>query len=354
VSPADREERTRTRFVQQGGRTALLGALLRAGLTRPVRFARAKRLAWRQYRRSDRGWRWHLADLAQACVLREWLADSRAEHLHAHFATNAAEVAMLCRVLGGPPYSFTVHGPDEIERAEWLGLDQKVARAEFVAVISEYCRGQVGRWCRPEDRSRLHVVRCGLDEDALAADPQPADESPRLVHVGRLCEQKGQTLLVEAAARLADEGIAFELLLIGDGPLRGEIEARVRARGLEDCVRLIGWQDGDAVRKHLRDGRALVLPSFAEGLPVVIMEALALERPVISTPVAGIPELVDAECGWLVPPGDVSALAGAMRECLACDADRLRRLGRAGALRVRERHDVRREARVLAERIAGA
>jgi len=166
--------------------------------------------------------------------------------------------------------------------------------------------------------------------------------------VGRLCEQKGQLLLVEAAYRLATRGIPFELVLAGDGELRSEIEAMIRRDKLQDQVRITGWITGSEVREQIQAARALVLPSFAEGLPIVIMEAMALKRPVISTFVAGIPELVvPGEHGWLVPAGDVEVLADVMRVCLEMPADTIARMGEAAHKRVVERHSVATEAAKL-------
>ena len=173
----------------------------------------------------------------------------------------------------------------------------------------------------------------------------PAPAARRLVCVGRLCEQKGQLLLVEAAQRLATQGIEFELVLAGDGELRAEIEALIKHHNLQDRVRITGWISGEQVRDEILAARALVLPSFAEGLPIVIMEAMALKRPVISTFVAGIPELVQpGEHGWLVPAGDVEALADVMRACLETPVETLVRMGEAAHKRVVERHSVDTEA----------
>jgi glycosyltransferase involved in cell wall biosynthesis len=163
-----------------------------------------------------------------------------------------------------------------------------------------------------------------------------------------LAEQKGQLVLIEAAAILKSEGVHFEILLIGDGEMRGEIEAQIASHGLEESVRILGWKSNKEVREAILSSRAMILPSFAEGLPVVIMEALALGRPVLSTYVAGIPELVDAtECGYLVPAGAVDELARAMKEILSASVEALRAMGRAGARRVAERHDACVEARRL-------
>ena len=198
------------------------------------------------------------------------------------------------------------------------------------------------------------MVRCGLDEVFLATAGVPAPCRPRLVTVGRLAEQKGQLLLVEAAARLRDRGPDFELVIVGDGPMRDELERAIDRFGLRDRVRITGFLDNHGVRRELEAARALVLPSFAEGLPVVIMEAMALGRPVIATSIAGIPELVEpGRSGWLVPAGAVEPLVEAMAEALAADPAELDRMGRAGAARAAEQHDAAAESAKLAALIAG-
>jgi glycosyltransferase involved in cell wall biosynthesis len=170
----------------------------------------------------------------------------------------------------------------------------------------------------------------------------------RLVCVGRICEQKGQLLLVESIRLLADRGIRFELVFAGDGEMRAQVEALVEHHGLGNSVRITGWINGDQVMDEISAARALVLPSFAEGLPVVIMEAMALRRPVISTFVAGIPELVQSgQHGWLVPAGDVEALATAIESCLNANPETIAEIGDRACIRVRERHDIDIEAAKL-------
>jgi len=349
VDPADRAERERTQVVLSGA-VGLLFAMLGQALLHPIRFLRAFGTAWSVGARSGRRLV-HLAYLAEACRLRSWLRRDSVTHLHAHFGTNPATVALLCRILGGPPYSFTVHGPEEFDRPEALGLDEKIRLAEFVVAISEFGRSQLMRWTPTPQWTKLHVVRCGVDAEFLEKDgvPPPPDR-PRLVCVGRLCGDKGQLLLVEAAGRLAREGREFEIVLVGDGDLRAGLEEKIRSLGLAGRVVLRGWLDGAGVRREIADARALVLPSFAEGLPVVIMEALAMGRPVLSTYIAGIPELVRPGVnGWLVTAGAVDELVDRLREILDAPAARLAELGRAGRAAVAERHDARREAARLAE-----
>lgn len=355
VDPADRAEAAKTTVVLDQGLLSLGVSIVSLALGSPRRFLRALLLALRVGWGSDRGLLRHFAYFGEACVLLRLLRDGNIEHVHAHFGTNATVVAMLCRVLGGPPYSFTIHGPLEFDLAPKLGLRDKIAGAAFVVAITSYCRSQIWRLCTEAQRAKVHVVTCGVDASFLAQEPAPIPEAPRLVFVGRLSEHKAPRLLVEAAARLAREGVAFELLFAGDGELRVGIDADIARHGLADQVKITGFVDEAGVRGHLRNARALILPSFAEGLPVVIMEAFALGRPVVSTFVAGIPELVEpGKSGWLVPAGSVEHLAGALREVLACPTERLEAMGRAGRARVIEQHDVRASGHRLARLLSGA
>jgi colanic acid/amylovoran biosynthesis glycosyltransferase len=344
----DQRERAQTRYVLQQGSWTLFLPTLRAILRAPLRFCRALRLAVKMSVESDRPLPYHLVYLAEACRMLSWLDQFGARHVHAHFGTNSAEVAMLVHVLGGPPYSFTVHGPDEFLRP--MGLDEKIHGAAFVIAISSFGRSQLYMRSHYTDWPKIKVVHCGLEKSFYEnAAPRPMFP-PRLVCVGRLCEAKGQLLLIEAAARLAAKGISFELVLAGDGPMRKQIETLIEARGLRNQVRITGWISSDAVREEILAARALVLPSFAEGLPVVLMEAMALRRPVLSTFIAGIPELLrHGEEGWLFPAGSVEEVANAMQDCLSSSAADLQRLGDAGYDRVVARHSIDTEAGKLAE-----
>jgi colanic acid/amylovoran biosynthesis glycosyltransferase len=360
VDDLDRRERERTRYLLRGGVLPLLASLFAVAVSRSARWLAALRLAWRASR-ADRGLARQMAYLAEACVLLRALRRDPVDQLHAHFGTNGAQVAMLCRVLGGPPFSFTVHGPEEFDRVAQLDLPAKAQHANAIVAISSFARSQLWRWCRAADRDKVHVVRCGLDRTFFDMAPTPPAIAPRLLCIGRLNEQKGTFVLIEAARRLAAEGIPFELVLAGDGELRAEVEAAIASHGIERHVRITGWIDGGQVRAELLAARALVLTSFAEGLPVVLMEAMACARPVLATWVAGIPELVrDGEHGWLFPPGDVPAVVAAMRACLQASPAQLEAMGTAGREWVRQRHDVDVEAgrllalwRGIAERRAG-
>lgn len=350
VDEADRQELAKTRFILDAGGVGLLLGLLRVAFSRPVRFLQALKLALVVGWRSSRGVVYHLAYLAEACVLLGWLTEVEVDHIHAHFGTNSTTVAMLCQAMGGPSYSFTVHGPEEFDQVKAIALPTKINRAAFVVAISAFGKSQLYRWCRHEQWHKIQVVRCGVDQTFLGQPPTPISPEARLVCIGRLCEQKGQLLLIEAVRQLVAEGHQFKLVLVGEGESRAAIEALLARYQLEKYVEITGWATGAEVRQQLLSARVMVLPSFAEGLPVVIMEALASYRPVISTYVAGIPELVEpGACGWLTTPGSVEPLVAAMRSVLQLPDDQLAAMGAVGASRVAQQHNSAIEAEKLAK-----
>jgi colanic acid/amylovoran biosynthesis glycosyltransferase len=346
--PEDVAERSRTQYVLKQGVLRLLMPTLRTLLGQPAQFFSALKLALRMSRRADRPWPYHLIYLAEACQVLIWLRAAGATHVHAHFGTNPAEVAMLVNALGGPPYSFTVHGPEEFDKPKFIGMGEKIRRSAFVAAISSYGRSQLFRWVEHGHWPKVKVVHCGLERSFHAVTASDPPDTPRLVCVGRLCEQKGQLLLIEAAHRVLQSGAKLELVLAGDGEMRAEIESLVATYGMQQQVRITGWISSAQVRDEILGARAMVLPSFAEGLPVVIMEAMALRRPVITTFVAGIPELVrHGESGWLFPAGDVDELVLAIQACLNATAQQLAVMATAAHARVLARHDIDTEAAKL-------
>jgi glycosyltransferase involved in cell wall biosynthesis len=344
----DEAERRRTRYVISTGAAELMLAVMFQCFRRPIHFVRALRLAWRMSRHAERPVPIHFAYLAEACQVARWLRGSGVAHLHAHFGTNSAEIAMLVHVLDGPTWSFTVHGPEEFDKAPLLGLVEKIHRCSFVVAISSFGRSQLFRLVGKKYWPKVHVVRCGLDDMYFEAPASSHSAARRLVCVGRLCEQKGQLFLIEAMRVLAGEGTTFELVLVGDGNMRREIEDLVHSYGLTNYVRITGWISGSKVKEEILAARAIVLPSFAEGLPVVLMEAMALRRPVISTNIAGIPELVKSGVhGWLVPASDLEALVEAIRDCLNSSTSALMRMGEDACKRVSTLHDIDVEAAKL-------
>ncbi len=346
VDSADKAEMDATEYVMSGNMVRLFAAFAREIVTNPVSMLRLLPVLRLMQRRAYAGTIRHFAYLMQACYLRQAAASQGISHIHTHFGTNATAVALLSKLLGGPGYSFTAHGPDEFEDARYLSFDLKIKHAKFVVAISNHCRDLLADLARKEDVEKIVIERCGLRLDDFEVTPVHED-SQTLVCIGRLCPQKGQIHIPAAVAQLRAEFPEMKVVLVGDGESRAEIEAEIARHDVGGNVLLRGWASNAEVRQFLKDSRAMLLPSYAEGLPVAIMEALALNRPVISTTIAGIPELVDAECGWLIEPGNERQLADAIKAAMSTPVDILNRMGHVGRKRVEAQHD----RRMLAQRL---
>jgi glycosyltransferase involved in cell wall biosynthesis len=350
VDERDRREFYRTRVMLGGSRIALAGQALAEMLRNLPGTLRAAFLAAKVGYGSERGLLRHFAYVLEAAILGGWCRQDGVKHLHAHFGTNSATVAMLVMAFSGITFSFTAHGADELDGAGRKDMRAKLEAASFIVAVSSYLRSQLLRRLPHRVWDKVKVVHCGLDDDFLKAPLTPVSEKPVFVCVGRLCDEKAQTLLMEAARILRDRGLEFRIVLAGDGPSRGQIEDLISRYGLESKIRITGWVSSDQIQEELNKARFFVLPSLIEGLPVAIMEAMALGRPVISTYISGIPELVvNDQTGWLVPSGDAVALADAMERALQTPGAKIAEMSEAARQRVRERHDVKREAGKLAE-----
>jgi colanic acid/amylovoran biosynthesis glycosyltransferase len=350
VSDAIRQEHAQTEFIFEAGLRKLAWSGFRTAIGAPRKFFDAVKLVLRTVPPGiEQRWIRRSYYLLEAAYLAERLKAKKVQHLHNHIGESSALVAMLAAMLQGIPYSLTIHGPNEFDRPTLFALNEKTRRAAFVVAISEFTRSQLYRWVDYDAWSKIHVIRVGVGPMYLEHGPTSITSVPRLVSIGRIAEQKGQAILIQAAARLRERGHDFELVIVGDGPMRGEIEQLIDRFDLKKQVRITGFLGDQGVIQELLAARALVLPSFAEGLPVAIMEALALGRPVISTYVAGIPELVESGVdGWLVPAGSVEPLVDAMAEAITTDSAVLEQMGRAGAARVAEQHNIRTETKKLA------
>lgn len=348
VDAQDKAELAKTHFILHAGLLEWSRCFLKIAISHPVTLhhviCQSIRMGWR----SDRGMLRNLFYVLEATVLADWCRRDAIEHLHVHFGTNPAAVAMFARQLLGAPYSFTAHGSEEFEKAPLLSLDEKLKHAAFAVCVSSFGRSQLMRWSLPAEWPKIKLIRCGVDGAFLELTPQLPSSEPRLVCVGRLDEHKAQIVLVAAARRLYESGMSFEIILVGDGIMRNYVENAIRESGLEERVTITGWVTGERVKSEILAARALVLPSFSENMPVVIMEALALGRPVISTYVAGIPELVQpGRTGWLVPASDELALAEAMKDCLGASIKQLSLMGAVGRALINDQHNVVKEAAKL-------
>lgn len=352
VDPDDKREHDKTFRVLEQSAVRWGRALLTQGAAHPLRTLKGLKKALKLGFRSTRGMPRHVVYWVEALLLLEEMKRRGIDHVHVHFGTNPAAVAQIMRSMDGPSYSFTVHGPDELDAPIGLSLGSKIADSAFVVAITSFCAGQLRRWVDHEHWDKIRVVHCTVGDEFFAGARPIDPRSKALVCVGRLSAQKGQVLLVQAFADAIDAGVDAELVLAGDGELRGKIEAVIAERGIEDRVRITGWISGKEVREEISRSRALVLPSFAEGLPMVIMEAFALERPVLTTYIAGIPELVvDGDNGFLIPSGSREAIRAGIERVMATDPAALHQMGKRGREAVRTEHYTPVETAKLASHI---
>lgn len=314
-------------------------------MRQPGRYLGALRLA---FRTSPPGMRNHLYQFfyfLEAAVLTDHLRRENVDQLHNHIATSSCSLAMITSEMSGIPYSFSLHGPDIFFEPYHWRLDAKVETATFVSCISHFCRSQAMVFSSASHWDKLHIIHCGVDPARYTPGPRP--ERPTLLFVGRLAAVKGVPVLFDALTALIKDHPTVLLRLIGDGPDREELEARAAKMGLTDHVEFCGYKSQGEVAEALAETDIFVLPSFAEGVPVVLMEALATQVPVVTSRVAGVPELVeDGISGVLVPPGSITHLTDALNRLLQ-NPDLRADMGRAGRAKVMEEFTSATEAEKL-------
>lgn len=354
VDPQDFDEDTKTEHVLEGSKTALLRSALGWLASHPRQGLRALWTALRFGAKGNAGGAGtggiprHLVYLIEAAHVARRCNALGVTHLHAHFGTNSATVALLAHQLGAAGFSFTVHGPEEFDAPRAFSFGEKMRAARFTVAISSFGRSQLLRWSAIADWPRIKVVHCGVDT-ARFDPPAPMPQGgPHLVAIGRLSEQKGFPLLIETMAQACAQLPDLRLTLCGDGDLRGLIDAEIARNGLQDRITITGWISEADIRAAIGAAHALILPSLAEGLPMVVMEGMACGRPIIATSIAGIPELVTPDTGWLVPAGDPATLTEAIMTLAATPLTTLQAMGEAARLRVFARHNIDVEAAKLA------
>jgi glycosyltransferase involved in cell wall biosynthesis len=341
VGPAQVAEAARTFGILEVAKNPvrLIAAHARMLRHAPGRWFSALRLAFATRPPGARALLWQLFYFLEAGVLADHLRARGAVHMHNHFGDASGSLTMIASEMSGIPFSITLHGPTIFFEMHWWRLDAKVARAAFVACISHFCRSQAMLFSDEAHWGKLRIVHCGVTPADYGTRPRGAF-SGHLAFVGRLDAVKGVPLLLEAFATARARHPQARLTIAGDGPARARLEARTRALGLEGAVHFAGYLDEPAVARLLETSDMLVLPSFAEGLPVVLMEAFASRIPVIASQVAGVPELVeDGVSGFIVPPGDVETLAARMDRLLS-DPTLCAAMGTAGRAKVEVAHDI--------------
>jgi glycosyltransferase involved in cell wall biosynthesis len=351
LSPVDQAERDATYAIQPVRWGRLIADHLRALVTRPGRYLRTLAYSF-GLGSGARGRLWQLFYFAEAITVWSELRRRDLRHVHVHFANPGADVAMLAARFGGDDWrwSLTLHGPAEFFEVKGNRLAEKLESAAFVACASDWARSQAMSLVGADAWPRLHVVRGGVDAAVWRPDARATDRGGdrlEILNVGRLAPVKGQALLIEAVAQLRERGVHAHCRIVGDGPERGALQRGIDELGLSDSVELTGAVGQDRIRELYAQADVFCLPSFREGLPFVLIEALAMELGVVATRIMGIPELVtNGESGILVTPGRVDQLTDALAE-LAGDADRRRRLGAAGRAVVERDYSLSRLAREL-------
>jgi glycosyltransferase involved in cell wall biosynthesis len=346
-SSADREARDTTYAIRPPRLWHFLRAHLRAVSTAPERYSRTLRLALAMGKGSPRDRLWHLLYFAQAVVLFDECRRRRVRHVHAHFANVASDLALLAATLGGAEdgwrWSFTMHGPTEFYDVQQYRLAEKTRRADCVVCISLFARSQLMGLVEVSEWGKLQVVHCGVDTTrfrpaSFATDAN--DAALRVLNVGRLVPEKGQAVLLRAVAEVARHGIAVDVRIAGSGPEEARLRRTAVEEGVAGSTTFLGALSHDQVRAEMAAADLLCLPSFAEGVPVVLMEGMSSGIPVVATRIMGIPELVeDGVSGLTVAPGDAAALSGAL-EALARDPSRRAEFALRGRERVLAEFDV--------------
>ena len=349
----EKEEVARTFYVKSAGWRGGLAATWTAFFSSPTAYLRGLWFALRMGGTDPRRMVFALFYLVEAALIGRWMKQNRLDHLHVHFATPAAMVGLIATRLFPFTFSMTVHGPDEFYDTTDYRLREKIAGASFITCISSYARSQLMKLSPVTQWSKFDIARLGVFPSVFAPETRKdagnQGESFEILCVGRLVPAKGQQVLIAAVERLVKEGRRVRLRLIGDGPDRAALEAEVARRGLDEHVIFAGAVNQDRIREFYARADVFALASFAEGVPVVLMEAMAMEIPCVSTCITGIPELIrPGQDGLLVPPSDEEALATALARLM--DEPELRvSLGRAGRQRVESKYNLERNIGRLAE-----
>lgn len=293
---------------------------------------------------------YNLMYFTEALMVGVWMQKKQQSHLHAHLGSQAMTVGLYVKTVFNTTLSATIHGPDEFYDAPGQYLTQKIIAADFIVCISHFARSQLMKLSPYEHWHKFEVSRLGVDPAVFS--PKAFNAAPdvfEIICVGRLTCAKGQPILVEALAQLLAQGRSVRLRLVGDGEDRAALERQVKTLGLTDSVIFSGAVNQDHIRELYAAADIFCIPSFAEGIPVVLMEAMAMEIPCVTTRITGIPELIqDGETGLLVAPSSVDELAEALARLM--DDARLRlRLAKKGREYVLEHYDLAKNVERLAD-----
>lgn len=349
LSATEAAEAARTFYLKKLPVGTIMKTMLQIGFRSPGTMARGLRHALHLSRWNLRAGMYALFYLGEALLLGAWMKERGLQHLHVHFGGPVATVGMLTAAAWGFTYSLTIHGPEEFYDVQESYLPQKIEGASFIFCISNFCRSQLMKYSHPSHWSKFQVLRLGVNPDEFKPVPRATRDTTHVICVGRLVPAKGQLVLLQAAARLLSQGHLFHLTFIGTGPDKDHLQQFVDSSALKPYVTFCGALNHEDTRRQLENADIFALPSFAEGVPIALMEAMAMEIPCVSTVIAGIPELIrNDEDGLLVPASSADDLANAL-QLLLIDEDLRKKLGASARRRVLELYNLPHNLQRLAD-----
>lgn len=344
----EQQEHKTTFYVKKQGKLKAIWIFFKNFATNPLAILKGMGFASKLAGWNLKSQIYHQFYIAEALLIKEWLSQNNLKHIHVHFANPASTVALLLNKIFSIPFSITVHGPDEFYNVKFNLLKEKMMAAAFVCCISDYAKSQLMRLTPSENWHKFETTPLGVNPlTFLPRRPMPGNRPFQLICVGRLVPSKGQQLLIFAMHLLSLQGKNIHLKLVGDGPDRTIIEKQIRNLQLEKHVRLLGSLPQSAVIHEYQQADLFVLTSFAEGVPVVLMEAMSMEIPCIAPKIHGIPELIrEGTDGILFTPANVDELTNAIAAMIH-HPERRERLGKSGRRRILEKYCLERNAQSL-------
>lgn len=338
LTEEEQAEQDATYYVKAGGILGALKATFGLLTRRPLSLLKAEAYVIKTAGFDLKKQLYHQLYFIEAIMVANWMDVNDSDRLHVHFASSVATVGIFVKKLNNCFLSITVHGPDEFYLTGQHLVEEKIKVADKLFCISDFARSQLMKLSDFEHWHKFQICRLGVDTEKFKRLARAENQCPQILSVGRLCPAKGQHLLVQAARILADKNVNFKLVLVGDGPDASSLKALSAKLDVDEYIDFVGSVNHDEVQDYYSACDIFCLPSFAEGIPIVLMEAMAKEIPCVTSRIVGIPELIDHEVdGLLTPPSNIDALADALEQLLS-DPDLRVALGKQARLKVKDKY----------------
>lgn len=349
LTETEREEMSNTFYIKQAGVFGALTAHIKTIFTHPIRYLSGLWFAIRLGGVNLKKIIYSFFYFVEAVMVGQWMKKHNLNHLHVHFGMAAATVGMLTSRIFPVEFSLTIHGPDEFYDVYQNHLPQKIVYAKFICCISHFARSQLMMLSSPSYWNKFEISPLGVDTTIFSKSKPNTPQSHvfQILCVGRLVPVKGQFVLLQAAEQLIAQGRKLHVYFVGDGPDRHYLEDTVRKNNLQSQITFAGAINQDRILQFYHQADAFVLASFAEGVPVVLMEAMAMQIPCVTTQITGIPELIHPGEGLLVAPSDVTGLTEAIAQ-LMDDAELCDKIGIAARASVMQHYHLQTNTQRLA------